>query len=71
MALVTTCHRVQAVNYPLLDLLSLQGRLHYLDFFDRMLTPDGTSLDPSLQFDGTHLSPAYIPLLAESMGRLE
>ncbi|CAM9515637.1 unnamed protein product [Choristocarpus tenellus] len=37
--------------------------LHWLDFFDDMLTEDGMKLRPELELDGTHLSPAYLGLL--------
>ena len=40
-----------------------QGRLHWLDFFPDLLTPDGSSLNPALQFDGTHMSPYYVHFL--------
>lgn len=36
------------------------GRLHWLDFADRLLTDDGASLRPELAFDGTHLAPVYL-----------
>ena len=39
------------------------GRLHWLDFFPDLLTPDGNSLNPALQFDGTHMSPDYVQFL--------
>ncbi len=40
-----------------------QGRLHWLDFFPDLLTPDSSSLNPALQFDGTHMSPYYVHFL--------
>jgi len=36
--------------------------LRWLDFHQRLLTPEG-SLNPLYDLDGTHLSPNYIPLL--------
>ncbi len=44
-----------------------QGRLHLLDFFSDLLTPDGAALAPGLHFDGTHLAPAYVSLLAREL----
>jgi hypothetical protein len=38
----------------------LKGRLAYLDFFENLLTPDGSSLQPQLALDGTHLHPRYL-----------
>ena len=41
--------------------LSLQlNRLHWLDFSDRLLAANGKDLNPSLNFDGTHMSPRYV-----------
>lgn len=39
---------------------SARGRLHFLDFFPALLTPDGSGLAPDLAFDGTHMAPAYV-----------
>lgn len=36
------------------------GRLHYLDFGERLLAPGGDALHPELQFDGTHMAPCYV-----------
>ncbi len=41
--------------------LSLQlNRLHWLDFSDRLLAANGKDFNPSLNFDGTHMSPRYV-----------
>ena len=40
-----------------------QGRLHWLDFYHDLVTPDGNSLTPTLHFDGTHMSPLYVKFL--------
>lgn len=45
----------------------LKGRLHWLDFFDSLLTPAGDRLRPEYEFDGTHLAPAYVSKLAEAL----
>jgi len=47
-----------------------QGRLRYLDFYDGLLTAGGNALAPGLALDGTHLSPAYLPLLQAALGQL-
>eukprot|EP00195_Chlamydomonas_chlamydogama_P001411 CAMPEP_0202918646 /NCGR_PEP_ID=MMETSP1392-20130828/73955_1 /ASSEMBLY_ACC=CAM_ASM_000868 /TAXON_ID=225041 /ORGANISM="Chlamydomonas chlamydogama, Strain SAG 11-48b" /LENGTH=94 /DNA_ID=CAMNT_0049611769 /DNA_START=44 /DNA_END=328 /DNA_ORIENTATION=+ len=50
----------------------LRGRLHYLDFFERLLAPgDPTKLNPELAFDGTHMAPAYVKFLAESLAKVQ
>ncbi|KAL6761279.1 hypothetical protein V8C86DRAFT_3023847 [Haematococcus lacustris] len=46
------------------------SRLHYLDFADALLTPDGAKLDPALAFDGTHLAPSYVRHLARELARV-
>lgn len=46
------------------------GRIHYLDFFDDLLTPDGAALRPGLEFDGTHLAPAYLQYLSAALEKL-
>ena len=38
-------------------------RLHWLDFASDLLTPDGSKLNPDLQFDGTHMAPVYVQYL--------
>ncbi|KAL0051898.1 hypothetical protein WJX82_004074 [Trebouxia sp. C0006] len=65
-----TRHVVAPFNHKLqqqIEILSrapeAQGRLHWLDFFPDLLTPDGSSLNPALQFDGTHMSPYYVHFL--------
>jgi hypothetical protein len=44
-----------------------KGRLHFLDFFSSLLTPDGSKLDPALEFDGTHMAPAYVRHMAAAL----
>jgi hypothetical protein len=39
------------------------GRLHFLDFFDSLLTADGEQLRKKFELDGTHLSPLYVTAL--------
>mmetsp|Transcript_1483 Transcript_1483/g.3594 ORF Transcript_1483/g.3594 Transcript_1483/m.3594 type:complete len:145 (+) Transcript_1483:346-780(+) len=45
----------------------MDGRLHWLDFLDELLTPDKSKLEPSLEFDGTHMSPSYVRHLAAQL----
>ena len=46
------------------------GQLHWLDFFDVLLTPDGLRLDPRLHFDGTHMAPAYVSHMQAALSRI-
>jgi lysophospholipase L1-like esterase len=45
----------------------LNGQLAYLDFFYDLLTADGSSLQPQLAFDGTHLHPRYLEHLEAAL----
>ncbi|KAL0028549.1 hypothetical protein WJX79_000906 [Trebouxia sp. C0005] len=72
-----TRHVVAPFNNKLqqqIDILSrapeAQGRLHWLDFFPDLLTPDGSSLNPALQFDGTHMSPYYVHFLNDQLAAI-
>lgn len=46
------------------------GRLHWLDHFSKLLTPDALRLNPSLQFDGTHMNPGYVKIMEDAMASL-
>ncbi|CAI7870628.1 unnamed protein product [Closterium sp. NIES-53] len=46
------------------------GRLHMLDFFNALLTDDQESLRREFEFDGTHMSPLYVPLLDKEFSRI-
>ena len=48
----------------------LQGKLHWLGFFEDLLVRDGDALNPAYALDGTHLSPAYLELLQETLSRV-
>ena len=41
--------------------------LHWLDFFDQLLSPDGEALADGLALDGTHLHPSYVSLLEAAL----
>ncbi|GMH33936.1 hypothetical protein BSKO_01770 [Bryopsis sp. KO-2023] len=49
---------------------SLQGKLHWLDFFEKLLSADGTRLNPEIEFDGTHMSPAYVQWLNDALTKI-
>jgi hypothetical protein len=46
---------------------SVCGRLHFLDLFDDLLTPDGLRLKPSLHLDGTHMNPWFLQIIEASL----
>ena len=41
--------------------------LHWLDFFDGLLSPDGEALADGLALDGTHMHPSYVTLLEAAL----
>ena len=41
--------------------------LHWLDFSDQLLSPDGEALADGLALDGTHLHPSYVSLLEAAL----
>jgi hypothetical protein len=41
--------------------------LHYLDFFEGLLSEDKTKLNPKFELDGTHMNPTYLPLVESSL----
>ncbi|PRP87532.1 hypothetical protein PROFUN_00743 [Planoprotostelium fungivorum] len=47
-----------------------KSQLKYLDFFEEMLTEDGKELKETLQMDGTHLSPLYVPIMEAAINRI-
>jgi hypothetical protein len=40
-----------------------KSRMYWLDIFSQLLSDDGERLRDGLELDGTHLNPAYIPIL--------
>ena len=46
-------------------------RLHWLDIAQDYLTPDGTKLEPSLAFDGTHMAPAFLQHVSRAIAALK
>ena len=48
-------------------LTQAEPKLHWLDFFDQLLSPDGEALADGLALDGTHLHPSYVSLLEAAL----
>lgn len=44
-----------------------EGKLHWLDFFGKLLSPDGKKLNPDIEFDGTHMAPRYVQFLNDAL----
>jgi hypothetical protein len=61
------CQRVQAA---IAKAGPLQGKLHWLGFFEALLCNDGEDLNPVYALDGTHLGPAYLDLLQEALNKV-
>lgn len=74
LILQTTTLRVDAEPFVQIQQASslpeAQGRLHWLDLFSNLLTPDGLRLHPSLHLDGTHMNPGYVRTIEEALGKL-
>ena len=47
------------------------GKLHWLDLFSDLLTPDGLRMKPSLSLDGTHMNPFYVETIESALAKLE
>lgn len=47
-----------------------KGRLHWLDVEPALLSADGQALNPSLQFDGTHMAPPYVQYMCAALNKL-
>eukprot|EP00667_Euglena_gracilis_P002733 EG_transcript_2737 len=45
-------------------------RIHWLDFYTQVLTPDGQHLRPEYELDGTHIHPRYLPLVEAALNAL-
>jgi hypothetical protein len=61
---------VKIFNAILKEAVQKQDKLHWLDFFDKLLSQDGKNLDPRFNFDGTHLNPCYVPILEDAMNSI-
>ncbi len=46
------------------------GKLHWLDLFADLLTPDGLRMKPTLGLDGTHMNPFYVETIERALTRL-
>ena len=46
-------------------------RLRWLDVAQDYLTTDGTRLNPSLAFDGTHMAPTFLQHVSQAIAALE
>ena len=56
-------------NAILRPLVEKTPGLTWLDFFPRLLNADG-GFEEKYKLDGTHMSPAYLPLLEEALTAL-
>mmetsp|Transcript_18834 Transcript_18834/g.31491 ORF Transcript_18834/g.31491 Transcript_18834/m.31491 type:complete len:731 (+) Transcript_18834:36-2228(+) len=61
---------VTGFNATLKDRVTLSPHLQWLDFFEKLLSPDGSELADGLSLDGTHMSPAYLDHLEEALSTL-
>ena len=47
------------------------GKLHWLDLFDDLLTPDGLRMKPTLSLDGTHMNPLYVETIEKALAKIQ
>lgn len=45
------------------------GELRWLDFFEGLLSSDGTDFNRNFELDGTHMNPLYLSLLAGALNK--
>ena len=50
---------------------STKGRLHWLDLYGKLVTPDRQKFNPLLTLDGTHMSPVFVSFLDEALESIE
>ena len=58
---------VKTFNQVLQKMVEAVNGLHWLNFFDKLLTSDGEGFNKKYELDGTHMNPTYIALLADAL----
>ena len=66
-----TRHIVSLFNRCLRDAVKAEKSLHMLDFFEQLLTPDGSALKEGLKLDGTHLHPDYTKVMEGELAKVK
>ena len=64
-----TRHIVTLFNKHLREAVKKAPSLHMLDFFDALLTPDGSALADGLKLDGTHMHPDYTKIMEVELAK--
>ena len=62
---------MKTFNHILKSRVEKESRLRWLDFFEKLLTADGSSLRPEYELDGTHLHPAYMKDFAQAINNAQ
>jgi hypothetical protein len=60
---------VKLFNAILREKVKCSPTLRLLDFFQHLLGPDG-GFNKQYELDGTHMSPAYLPLIEEAVSSM-
>ena len=66
-ALDETRQLAKLFNAVLRRAVQAEPNLHWLDFSDALLSPDGEALADGLALDGTHMHPSYVSLLEAAL----
>jgi len=62
-----TRYIVKMFNEILKQNVEKHTKLHWLNFFDELLSNNGSNLKPEFELDGTHLHPKYVSLLESAL----
>eukprot|EP01125_Pyxidicula_operculata_P020157 TRINITY_DN739_c0_g1_i1.p1 TRINITY_DN739_c0_g1~~TRINITY_DN739_c0_g1_i1.p1 ORF type:complete len:850 (-),score=164.87 TRINITY_DN739_c0_g1_i1:58-2607(-) len=62
---------VKTFNDVLREKVKATPGLHYLEFFDQLLTDDKKNLHPDYVLDGTHMNPRYLFLIENELSKIE
>ena len=64
-----TRHIVTMFNKQLVAAVNKEPTLHMLDFWTKLVTPDGSALAEGLKLDGTHMHPSYVQIMEEALAK--
>jgi tetratricopeptide (TPR) repeat protein len=58
---------VKIYNRILKEKIQKETNFVWLDFFEKLLTPDGEKLHPDYELDGTHINPKYVQNISQCL----
>ena len=66
-----TRHIVSLFNRHLREAVRKEKSLVMLDFFDKLMTPNGDGLAQGLKLDGTHMHPDYVRIMEGELAKVK